>query len=105
MHYQNRKNAVTQTLKIFSTNGAGVIKGKVGSLKAQLKLTNANVVAIQETHVRRKGKIQILEMVVFKAIRKAKDGGTLIATHKSLDQRLIETCKDEFEPLLVKLEL
>ena len=54
---QNRKNIINNTLKIFSTNGAGVIGGKVNSLKAQVKLTKANLVTLQETHARRKGRI------------------------------------------------
>ena len=44
-------------------------------------------------------------MVVFEAIRKAKGGGTLIASHKSLNPRLIESYEDEFELLVVELEL
>ena len=105
MHKPNRKHVITITLNLFSTNGAGVIGGKVSSLKAQVKLVNANVVPIQETHARRKGRIQIPEMVVFEAIRKAKGGGTLIASHKSLNPRLIELYEDEFELLVVELEL
>ena len=70
-----------------------------------MKLTKANVVTIQETHARRKGKIQLPDMVVFEAIRKAKGGGTLIASHKSLNPRLIESYEDEFELLVVELEL
>ena len=105
MHKPNRKHVITITLNLFSTNGAGVIGGKVSSLKAQVKLVNANVVPIQETHARRKGRIQIPEMVVFEAIRKAKGGGTLIASHKSINPRLIESYEDEFELLVVELEL
>jgi hypothetical protein len=70
--HMNMKNRVSRTLKIFSTNGAGIIGGKLSSLKAQVKATNANLVTVQETHARRKGKIQIPDMIVFEAIRKAK---------------------------------
>ena len=104
MHNNRRTNDVANTLKIFSTNGAGVVGGKLSSLKAQVKLTKSNVVTIQETHARRKGKIQLPDMVVFEAIRKAKGGGTLIASHKSLNPRLIESYEDEFELLVVELE-
>jgi exonuclease III len=99
------KNHVSSTLKLFSTNGAGVIGGKITSLQAQVNITQANVVTIQETHARRKGKIQLPDMVVFEAIRKAKGGGTLIATHKSLNPRLIEEYEDDFELLVVEVEL
>ena len=105
MYTTSMKNDVTSTLKIFSTNGAGVIGGKISSLKAQVKLTRANVVTVQETHARRKGKIQIPDMVVFEAIRKAKGGGTMIASHTSLNPRLVESYEDEFELLVVELEL
>ena len=102
---RNRKKGVSQTLKIFSTNGAGILGGKLSSLKAQVKITNTNLVTVQETHARRKGRIQIPEMIVFEAIRKTKGGGTLIASHVSLNPRLIETYEDEFELLIVDLDL
>ena len=101
----NRKNKINHTLKVFSTNGAGIIGGKLSSLMAQVKLTNANLVTVQETHARRKGRIQIPDMVVFEAIRKAKGGGTLIASHKSLNPKLIESYEDEFELLVVDIDL
>ena len=103
--HMNMKNRVSQTLKIFSTNGAGILGGKLSSLKAQVKATNANLVTVQETHARRKGKIQIPDMIVFEAIRKAKGGGTLIASHISLNPKLIESYEDEFELLVVDLDL
>ena len=88
------------TLKIFSTNGAGIIGGKLCSLIVQVKLTNANLLTVQETHARRKGRIQIPDMVVFEAIRKAKGGGTLIASHKSLNPKLIESYEEKLLVLL-----
>ena len=44
-------------------------------------------------------------MIVFEAIRKAKGGGTLIASHISLNPKLIESYEDEFELLVVDLDL
>ena len=44
-------------LKIFFTNGAGVKNGKVASLNAEVRNTQASIVTIQETHCRQKGKI------------------------------------------------
>ena len=44
-------------------------------------------------------------MVVFGAIRKAKGGGTLIAGHSSLNPKLIEVYEDEFELIVVEVEL
>ena len=98
-------NIIASNLKLFSTNGAGVIGGQIGSLKAQVNLTKANVVTLQETHARRKGRIQIPEIVVFEAIRKAKGGGTHIASHKSLNPRLVESYEEEFKLLVVEIEV
>ena len=71
-------------LKIFSTNGAGLVGGKLKSLQAAVLKTNENLVALQETHSKRKGKIQLVNHVTFEAIRNAKGGGTLISGHKAL---------------------
>ena len=70
-----------------------------------MKLTEANIVTVQETHAKRKGKIQLSDMVSFEAIRKAKAGGTLIAVHSSLNPKLIEVYEDEFELIVVEVEL
>ena len=56
---QGSKAAATSTnklLKLFSTNGAGVINGKVTSLQNEVKATRATVVTVQETHCKRKRK-------------------------------------------------
>ena len=58
-------------IKMFSTNGAGVVN-KISSLKAQVRHTNTNVITLQETHCKFKGKIQIEGFVSFEAIRKKK---------------------------------
>ena len=65
-------NSTSKSHKLFSTNGAGVIKGKVVSLKNEVKATCATVVTIQETHCTHKGRIQIEGIVVFEAIRTKK---------------------------------
>ena len=61
--YMIRQN--TASLKMFSANGAGIVGGKKKSLISLVKNTNSNLVTLQETHSRRKGKIQIPDMVVF----------------------------------------
>ena len=91
-------------LKIFSTNAASVINGKKESLKSEITCTKANVVTLQETHARKKGKIDIPEFVVFEAIRTKKGGGTLIAAHTDLNPKLISEYNDEFELLVVEVE-
>ena len=52
------ENSIKKALKLFSTNGAGIIYGKVDSLKHEVKATCATDVTVQETHCKRKGRIQ-----------------------------------------------
>ena len=92
-------------IKMFSTNGAGVKNGKVRSLNAEVRSTGANIVTIQDTHSRQKGKIKMdNHFVTFEAIRKKKGGGTIIAVHESFNPILIEEYCDEFELLVVEIE-
>ena len=93
-----------KTLKLFSTNGAGIVNGKIDSLKHEVKTVGATVVTLQETHCKRKGKIQLDNMVVFEAIRNKKGGGTLCAIHEDLDPKLIEEYNDPFELLVVEVK-
>ena len=102
---QSLKNSIASHLKLFSTNGAGVVGGKVNSLKSAVRDVTANLITIQETHCRRKGKILIDDFVIFEAIRKAKGGGTLIACHEDLKPKLIEEYEDDFELLVVEIKV
>ena len=57
-NHMNNRNMGSQkklTLKLFATNAAGLVNGKVASLKAGVTTTNAIIVAVQETHFRQKG--------------------------------------------------
>ena len=65
----------------------------------------ANLVTIQETHCRRKGKIQIEDFIIFEAIRKAKGGGTMIASHKDFGPKLIQEYEDDFELLVIEIKV
>ena len=100
--YMKRQGA--SALKILATNCAGA-GGKVKSLKSEVNHAKANLVILQETHSKRKGKIQFPDMVVFEAIRKTKGGGTLIASHKDLNPKLIQDYEEEFELLVVEIEI
>ena len=102
---QHDKKQCFIKLKMFSTNGAGVVGGKLDSLRAEVKHTQANLVTLQETHSKRKGKIQLDNFITFEAIRKAKGGGTLIASHKDLNPKLISEYEDDFELLVVEIEV
>ena len=89
---------ISKTLKMFFTNAAGVVTGKLASLNSEVKATHANIVTIQETHSTRKGKVIMpSEFVVFESIRKEKNGGTLIAVHESLNPKLINEYDNPFE--------
>ena len=65
-----KQSKTTKIIKIFSNDAAGVVTGKIDSLRSEVKATEANIVNIHETHSTRKGKIVMpKEFVVFKAIR------------------------------------
>ena len=98
------KSTQSNILKVFSANAAGIIGGKFHSLKNEVSVTNANIVTVQETHCRRKGKIQLENFISFEAIRKTKGGGTLIAIHKDLKPKLVEEYSEEFELLSVNIK-
>ena len=55
----------SKKLIVLSTNGAGIVNGKMDSLRKEVKAVVATVVTVQETHSRRKGRIQMDDMVVF----------------------------------------
>ena len=60
---------MNQSIKIFSTNAAGLISGKLDSLKNEIVSTNSNIVTVQETHSLGKGLIKMpAGFVVFEAI-------------------------------------
>ena len=98
------KRSCSDFLKLFSTNAAGIIIGKIDSLKSEIVCTQANVFTIQETHCRKKGQIQIPGFVVFETIRTKKGGGTLIGAHEDLNPKLIEEYNTDFELLVVEMK-
>ena len=91
-------------LKMFSTNAAGLVKGKLDSLKSEVASTKANIVTIQESHCRRKGKVQLPNFVTFESIRTKKGGGTIISAHENVNPKLIEEYSEDFEILVVEVE-
>ena len=93
----------SKKLIVLSTNGAGIVNGKMDSLRNEVKAVGATVVTVQETHSRRKGRIQMDDMVVFESIRTKKGGGTICAIHQDLDPKLIEEYNDPFELLVVEV--
>ena len=72
---KNPKHMTTEhegILNIFSTNAAGLVNGKIDSLKSEVKNMKSNIITVQETHFRNKGKLQIPNFVCFEAIRTKK---------------------------------
>ena len=101
----NVPNKHSATVKLFSTNAAGLVTGKLHSLKSEVKATMANIVTIQETHTVRKGKFLMpAGFVTFEAVRKAKNGGTMCAVHNDLKPKLISVYEDPFELIVVEVE-
>ena len=93
-------------IKMFSSNAAGLVKGKMASLLSEVNATGSNIVTIQETHAIRKGKIVMpADFVVFESIRRRKHGGTMCAVKHYLNPKLIEEYNDPFELLIVEVEV
>ena len=96
-----RNGHPSKPIKMFCTNGAGVVNEKIDSLINEVKATGATLVTVQETHSRRKGRIMIENMVVFEVIRNKKGGGTICAIHQDLNPKMIEAYNEPFEMIIV----
>ena len=81
------------------------MKKKVESLKYQIKHLNIGVFTLQETQFSKRGKLQIDGFEIFEALRKKEGGGTLIGAHKSLEPILIHEYSEEFELLVVEINI
>ena len=91
-------------LNIFSTNAAG-LKNKAHSLKNGLKHLSVGVFTIQETHFRKKGTFKVEGYEIFEAIRNKQKGGTMIGIHNALNPMLIKQYDEDFELLVVEIEV
>ena len=87
---------------MFSNNCDGLNKKK-DSLKVELQRTKSTLFTLQETHLGRKGKIQIDNMVIYEAIRK-KEHGLMIGVHVAHQPVLISEYSDTFEMLVVEIK-
>ena len=101
---RGRKKSSEKFLNIFSTNAAQ-LKGKLDSFKSELKLTNAAVFTVQETHYPVKGKFMIEDYEIFEAIRKKEKGGTMVGVHSALQPVLVQEYSEEFELLVVEVKI
>ena len=91
-------------LNIFSTNAAGLVN-KTNCLKNHIKNLDVAIFMIQETHFTRKGKFKLDDYETFESIRSKKHGGSLIGVHKALEPVLIEEYNDDFELLVVEIQI
>ena len=93
-------------MPIFSANGAGCIN-KIQSIVNNVNNLGPGVITLQETHFKRKGKMNknLIDFEFFEAIRKKMKGGTLIGAHKSLDTVLIEEYSEDFELLVIEVKI
>ena len=99
------KSKCASSIKLFSANCAGLKNGKQRSLNAEVYNSNSNIVTLQETHFKQKGKIHMDKcFVIFEAIRTKKGGGTAIAIHENLKPKLIKEYSDQFELLVVEIQ-
>ena len=99
-----RKVKKSEPLVIFSNNVAG-LKKKIDSFKLEVKELKAAVFTLQETHFAKKGKLKMEEYEIFESIRKKEKGGTLIGAHKALNPMLIQEYSEEFELLVVEINV
>ena len=93
-------------MPIFSANSAGCAN-KVQSLINNVNHIGAAIFTLQETHFKRKGRLnsKFADFQIFESIRNKQKGGTLIGVHKSLSPILIEEYSEEFELLVVEIQL
>ena len=80
---------------------------KIQSLVDNVKHIGAGIFTLQETHFKRKGRIndKFSDFEIFESIRKKQKGGTLIGAHKSLDPILIEEYSEDFELLVIEVKV
>ena len=86
---------------MFSNNCDGINKKK-DSLKVELKRTKLTLFTLQETHLARKGKLQLDNMVICEAIRK-KEHGLMTGVHMAHQPVLISEYSDIFEMIVVEI--
>ena len=100
---RGKKKSTQKCLTIFSANAAQ-LKGKIECLKSELKLNDASVFTIQETHYETKGKLRIDGFEIFESIRNKVKGGTAIGVKAALKPVLVEEYSEEFELLVVEVK-
>ena len=96
------KHSVTNNLTILGNNTAG-LSGKIESLTRSMEVFNATVVMLQETKIKKKGKVKFKGFNVFEQPRENKEGGGLMTiVHTNLEP--VEVPDDNCEFLVVDLK-
>ena len=99
---ENKSSCVN--LKVFSTNAAGLANGKLESFYKVIDKLKPNIICLQETHFRKKGRLRMTNYNVFESIRTNKGGGTLVACHKNLNPKLINEYSENFELITIEIK-
>ena len=89
---------------IMYSNNCNGVNNKVEALKVQIKHTKATIFNLQETHLSRKGKIQIENFQIYEAVRR-KEHGSMLGVHVSHKPVLISEYSDDFELIVVQVKL
>ena len=97
-------NKGNHTELIMYSNNCNGVNNKKEALKVQIKHTNATIFNLQETHLSKKGKIKIDNFQIYEAIRR-KEHGSMLGIHVSHKPVLISEYSDEFELIVVQVEL
>ena len=88
---------------MLNTNAAD-LKHKDEDLKNKVRVMNASIFAIQETHFQKKGKFKLNQFHIFEAIRKSKQkGGSMLGVHVDLEPVLVKEYSDTFELIIVEI--
>ena len=69
-----------------------------------MKKTQSTIFTLQETHFSKKGRVKIEDFIIFEAIR-IKEHGTMLGAHVSLKPILINEHSEQFEMLVVQIEV
>ena len=83
-------NNVTNTNLTFLGNNSAGLTGKLDSLKRVIEVFSPGVIMLQETKLKKQGKIKLKGFVIFEKSRQNNEGGGLMSiVHENLKPILI----------------
>ena len=93
---QNTSNLKNTNLAFIGNNSAG-LTGKLDSLKRIIEVFSPGVIMLQETKLKKQGKIKLNGFVIFEKLRENNDGGGLMSiVHENLKPIMISDDHSEF---------